>query len=106
MEELTKGGYEMQRKSAMVGPALFNTAQEMNRPQPQNPLVSMIKKMSPEQREEQYDMMGMPFNLKRKKLYFKSIHLFTSCVLKYFKPYLIFTHGEHYGGLKDSLHKF
>ena len=48
--------------------------------------------------------MGIPTNIKRKRLYFRSIQLFTPCVMKYFKPNLMFVQGdENYGGLKEAL---
>jgi predicted helicase len=45
-----------------------------------------LKNMTAEQKEEQYARMGTPTNIKRKRLYFRSIQLFTPCILKYFKP--------------------
>ena len=66
-----------------------------------------LKNMPAEEREEHYQRMGIPTNIKRKRLYFRSILLFTPCVLKYFKPYHVFVHDNpDYGGLKDSLTKF
>lgn len=63
--------------------------------------------MTEEQREEHYKNMGTPYNIKRKKLYFNQISLFTSCVLKYLKPYLVFRlENENYGGLKNILAAF
>lgn len=51
--------------------------------------------------------MGVPNNIKRKRLYFRSIQLFTPCILKYFKPVQLFIQGDdEYGGLKQALNSF
>lgn len=63
--------------------------------------------MTAEQKEEQYARMGTPSNIKRKRLYFRSIQLFTPCILKYFKPVSLFINGDdEYGGLKQALNSF
>jgi hypothetical protein len=40
--------------------------------------------MSPEDKEEQYNRMGLP-PIKRRKLYFKTVELFPYCISKYFR---------------------
>lgn len=63
--------------------------------------------MSEKEKEDHYISMGIPFHIKKKRLYHRSIGLFTNCILKYFKPCKLFLHDdENYGGLKDSLVKF
>ena len=64
--------------------------------------------MSADQKEEQYQRMGMP-NIKRKKLHFKSIEFFSKCVLKYFQPIVskvLTEETENYGGMEIAFEKF
>ena len=64
--------------------------------------------MTPDEKEEQYQRMGLP-SIKRKKLHFKSIEFFSKCVLKYFKPIVtkvLTEEQEGYGGMRDVLTKF
>ena len=52
--------------------------------------------------------MGKP-QYKRKQLHFKSIELFTKCILKYFQPIVTQVLAEekaNYGGLETVLNKF
>ena len=67
-----------------------------------------IKNMTPEQKEEHYLRMGIPTNIKRKRLYFRScIMLFTPCITKHFKLEQVFLQdSEEYGGLKETIQKF
>jgi len=68
---------------------------------------AQIKRMTDEQKEEQYQRMGLP-TIKRKRIHFKTIERFPECVLRYFKPgqILLQDDPENVGGLRQSLLKF
>ena len=64
--------------------------------------------MSPEDKEEQYNRMGLP-PIKWRKLYFKTVELFPYCISKYFKSIIqsiLSKDLDDFGGLKDMLNKF
>lgn len=103
-----QGNSQINRKSAMIG-------QPPDMSEPEKPSIQIphsaymnIKNMTPEQKEEHYLRMGIPTNIKRKRLYFRScIMLFTPCITKHFKLEQVFLQdSEEYGGLMETIHKF
>jgi len=61
-----------------------------------------MKNKSAEEKEEQYLRLGIPSNIKRKKLHFKSIEFFSKCVIKYFLPVVtkvLTEESDDYGGM-------
>lgn len=71
-------------------------------------IYEKYKKMTDQQKEEQYVRVGMP-HIKRRKLHFKSIELFPYCIVKYFVPIInsiLSEENENYGGLRSVLLKF
>jgi len=71
-------------------------------------IYEKYKRMSDQQKEEQYVRVGLP-HIKRRKLHFKSIELFPYCVIKYFLPIInriLSEENEDYGGLRNVLLKF
>lgn len=94
------------RRTALVGSNPY-TGEQAARSDISHATYMTLKNMTAEQKEEQYQRMGTPTNIKRKRLYFRSIQLFTPCILKYFKPATLFLHGDdEYGGLKAALNSF
>lgn len=71
-------------------------------------IYEKYKKMTDQQKEEQYIRVGLP-HIKRRKLHFKSIELFPYCVIKYFLPIInkiLSEENDDYGGLRNVLLKF
>mmetsp|Transcript_8484 Transcript_8484/g.12990 ORF Transcript_8484/g.12990 Transcript_8484/m.12990 type:complete len:100 (+) Transcript_8484:3554-3853(+) len=61
-----------------------------------------------EEKERQYEKMGMAY-IKKKKLHFSGIQNFSNCLIKYFKSILsrvLAEDDENYGGLNLALAKF
>jgi len=61
------------RRTAMVGPnPIKDTGRDGRSDIPHSTFMTLFN-MSAEQKEEQYTRMGIPTNIKRKRLYFRSI---------------------------------